>query len=72
MAGATEAMVRGLLAEDPSLDPDDIEVQLVGDRVLLRGRVRTQRERAAAESVVRQIRGVETVENHLTVTGEPI
>ncbi|MBI3944621.1 MAG: BON domain-containing protein [Armatimonadetes bacterium] len=72
MAVTTETMVRALLAEEPNLAADEIAVGVVKDRVVLRGKVRTQRERAAAEAAVRRIRGVRAVENHLVVTGEPI
>ena len=69
---ATEAMVRARLAENPSLDTDDIQACVYGDRIVLQGRVRTQRERDEAEAAARQIRGVDEVDNRLTVTGEPI
>ncbi|NLC57545.1 MAG: BON domain-containing protein [Armatimonadetes bacterium] len=69
---ATEAAIRALLAEHPNLDADDILTQVLGQRVLLRGRVRTQRERMEAEAAVRQVYGIEQVDNELLVTGEPI
>ena len=68
----TESMVRARLAENPNLDTHDIQASVYGDRVVLHGQVRTQRERDEAESAVRQVRGVEDVDNRLVVTGEPI
>ena len=72
MGVTTEATVRGLLAEHPNLDADAVDVDVEGTRVVLRGRVRTQRERDEARAVVRQIRGVDDVDDRLVVTGEPI
>lgn len=69
---ATEAAIRALLAERPNLDADEIQAKVLGHRVLLRGRVRTQRERVEAETAVLQVHGVEDVANELVVTGEPI
>ncbi|HHX41970.1 MAG TPA: BON domain-containing protein [Armatimonadetes bacterium] len=69
---ATEAMIHARLAENPRLDADEIKASVYGPRVVLRGRVRTQREWEEAEAAVRQLRGVEQVENRLVVTGEPI
>jgi len=69
---ATESMVRARLAENPNLNTNDIQASVYGDRVVLHGRVRTQREREEAEAAVRQTRGVDDVDNRLVVTGEPI
>ncbi len=68
----TPTMVHRMLAEHPNLDDSEIEVSVQGRRVVLQGRVRTQREWEEVGSAVCSIPGVEAVENNLVVTGEPI
>lgn len=72
MAPVTEKSVRGILAENPNLDLRDIDVQVEDGCVRLQGRVRTQRESEAAETVVLRHPGVHAVQNNLEITGEPI
>lgn len=72
MTAVTEPMLRALLAEHPNLDMDEIKVCVQDSRVVLSGRVRTQRESDEAEAIVREAPGVQKVTNKLTVTGEPI
>lgn len=72
MVPPVEETLRALLAEDPNLDAEHIEVSFTGGRVTLRGRVRTQRERDEAEAIARGVEGVAEVENRLVVLGEPI
>ena len=56
------------LTIDPRIDATDIEVDVKGAEVTLRGSVRTREEKRYAEDVVERVMGVRDVNNHLKVT----
>ena len=60
--------VNGVLSVWKGVEMSGWEVQAKGDTVTLTGTVRNQEERARIVNVVKQIRGVEKVENKLEVT----
>jgi hypothetical protein len=56
------------LTVDPRVDASDIEVDVKGAEVTLRGSVRSRDEKRYAEDVVEHVMGVRDVNNHLKVT----
>jgi osmotically-inducible protein OsmY len=56
------------LTVDPRVDASDIEVDVKGAEVTLRGSVRSREEKRYAEDVVEHVMGVREVNNHLKVT----
>jgi osmotically-inducible protein OsmY len=55
------------LTVDPRIDASDIEVDVKGAEVTLRGSVRSREEKRYAEDVVEHVMGVRDVNNHLKV-----
>lgn len=55
------------LTIDPRVDASDIEVDVKGSEVTLRGSVRTREEKRYAEDAVERVMGVREVNNHLKV-----
>jgi len=56
------------LTIDPRIDASDIEVDVKGAEVTLRGSVHTREEKRYAEDLVERVMGVRDVNNHLKVT----
>jgi len=56
------------LTVDPRIDASDIEVDVKGAEVTLRGSVRSREEKRYAEDVVEQVMGVREVNNHLKIS----
>jgi osmotically-inducible protein OsmY len=56
------------LTVDPRIDASDIEVDVKGAEVTLRGSVRSREEKRYAEDVVEHVMGVRDVSNHLKVS----
>jgi len=56
------------LTVDPRIDASDIEVDVKGAEVTLRGSVRSREEKRYAEDVVDHVMGVREVNNHLKVS----
>jgi len=56
------------LTVDPRIDASDIEVDVKGAEVTLRGSVRSREEKRDAEDVVEHVMGVRDVNNHLKVS----
>jgi osmotically-inducible protein OsmY len=56
------------LTADPRIDASDIEVDVKGAEVTLRGSVRSREEKRYAEDVVEHVMGVRDVNNHLKVS----
>jgi len=56
------------LTVDPRIDASDIEVDVKGAEVTLRGSVRSREEKRYAEDVVEHVMGVRDVNNHLKVS----
>jgi hypothetical protein len=56
------------LTVDPRIDASDIEVDVKGAEVTLRGSVRSREEKRYAEDVVEHVMGVREVNNHLKVS----
>ena len=56
------------LTVDPRIDASDIEVEVKGAEVTLRGSVRSREEKRYAEEVVEHVMGVRDVNNHLKVS----
>jgi osmotically-inducible protein OsmY len=56
------------LTVDPRVDASDIEVDVKGAEVTLRGSVRSREEKRYAEDVVEHVMGVREVNNHLKVS----
>jgi osmotically-inducible protein OsmY len=56
------------LTVDPRVDASDIEVDVKGAEVTLRGSVRSREEKRYAEEVVEHVMGVRDVNNHLKVS----
>lgn len=59
--------VRETLRDNRSIDPDDINVHVRGDKVILTGRVGTDQEKRIAERVVADRIGLTNVESQLVV-----
>lgn len=66
------AQIRLALVDEQVLRPFDFEPTVVNGSVLLRGEVRTQRQRMEAERVARSVSGVREVINDVTATDEPV
>lgn len=62
------ARVKTRLSADPSINPLAIEVSVHGGVVTLKGRVQTSAQSERAEQIVRQIEGVQGVDNQLQVS----
>jgi BON domain len=56
------------LTVDPRVDASDIEVDVKGAEVTLRGSVRSREEKRWAEDIVEHVMGVREVNNHLKVS----
>jgi osmotically-inducible protein OsmY len=56
------------LKRSAEIDAQQITVETVGDKVILRGNVRSWTERKEAERVAWSAPGVSVVENHITVS----
>lgn len=56
------------LTVDPRIDASDIEVDVKGAEVTLRGSVRSREEKRYAEDIVEHVMGVRDINNHLKVT----
>jgi osmotically-inducible protein OsmY len=56
------------LTVDPRIDASDIEVDVKGAEVTIRGSVRSREEKRWAEDVVEHVMGVRDVSNHLKVS----
>jgi osmotically-inducible protein OsmY len=67
----TTADIRGAVYEalrpDPIIDPDDIDVEVMGGDVLLNGTVPSDAQRAEATAAAQRAAGVTTVHNLLDV-----
>ncbi len=67
----TAADIRGAVYEalrnDPVIDPDDIDVEVMGGDVLLNGTVPSEAQRTEATVAVQRAAGVSTVHNLLDV-----
>jgi hypothetical protein len=61
------ALIRQELDDYPALDADRIELRVEGGRVLLSGRVGTERELQEFEHVLTDVIGIREVENDLVV-----
>jgi osmotically-inducible protein OsmY len=59
--------IRDALVRNAETDAERIRVEVQGDKVILRGTVRSWAERAEAERVAWSAPGVTEVENHITV-----
>ena len=55
------------LADDPFVDASDIEVEITGNEVILKGNVQSREDKRRAEDIVESISGVRHVENRLRV-----
>lgn len=62
--------IRFALEHHAIVDSDNIFVELKGDRVLLKGHVRSWTERKDAEDAAWSIRGIKEVENRIEVEKE--
>lgn len=60
-------LVREHLAENNSIDPDDVTVRIEAGTVVLEGRVGTDGERRIAEHVVTDVAGIVSVRNDIVV-----
>jgi hyperosmotically inducible periplasmic protein len=65
---AITAAINAELVRDEELSPMDVEVDTVGGRVALTGKVPSEAARERAESIASRIDGVVAVENRLTVS----
>ncbi len=65
--GELKRLVRQVLRDYPSIDPDDITIHVQGDKVILAGRVGTAEEKRIAERIVGDRIGITNVESQLTV-----
>lgn len=67
----TAADIRGAVYEalraDPAIDPDDIDVKVMGGDVLLNGTVPSEAQRAEATVAAQRAPGVSTIHNLLDV-----
>jgi len=55
------------LTDDPRIDASDIEVDVRGGEVILRGRVEERRDKRTAEEVIENLPGVKDVKNEIRV-----
>jgi osmotically-inducible protein OsmY len=55
------------LADDPFVDASDIEVEINGNEVILKGNVQSREDKRRAEDIVEAISGVSHVENRLRI-----
>lgn len=60
--------VRMKLANDPDVKGGNLEVEVHGGVVTLKGQVRTAKQRSKAQKLTRKVRGVTEVNNQLSVT----
>lgn len=65
--GELRALIVELLREEPSLDADGVEVSVRAGTVRVRGRLGTEEEIEAVETILLDRLGVENIENELVV-----
>ena len=63
--------IQAKLYQDHTLKTRDISLIAQGGTIVLTGQVQTAEEKAAAEQLARQVRGVKKVVNELAVVGAP-
>ena len=56
------------LASDPDVGSRNIEIEVHGGVVTLKGKVRTEKQREKAEKLVKKVKGVSSVTNQLVVS----
>lgn len=61
-----------ILMMDFDLDASDIEVEVQGEALVLKGEVASRQEKRLAESLVENIRGIRDVHNQLKVKSTPV
>lgn len=61
--------VQAALAADPEIAPTKIDVSAKQGRVSLKGEIKSMVQRKKAESIVRSVDGVRSVDNQLIITG---
>lgn len=66
---AITAAINAALVRDAELSPMDVDVDTVGGRVALTGKVPSEAARERAEAIASRIDGVVAVDNRLTVAG---
>jgi hypothetical protein len=64
-----QARIDKRIADDPSLSALGITTTVLDGKVLLLGTVKSESLKAQVEKAVREIRGVKTVDNQITVSG---
>jgi hypothetical protein len=65
--GELRALVRDRLDEQIAFDPEDVEVNVNGGRVILSGRVGTEEELRVVDHVVTDLIGIQTLTNNVVV-----
>jgi osmotically-inducible protein OsmY len=60
-----------VLVFDPAVDAGEVEIDVDGSRVVLRGTVDSWQEKRLASLAVKKVPGIETLENQLTVAKTP-
>ena len=60
--------VRVRLADDSDVGGQRIDVDVHQGRVVLKGKVRTEQQKAKAEKIAKKVKGVSGVENQLVVS----
>ncbi len=69
---ALQERIEDALYDHPYFEQNRVHVTVDEGRVRLTGRVASERERAAAEDIVRGVNGVKDVKNDLTVSSSPM
>jgi len=63
-------LVRRKLASDPVVKGGAFQVDVKAGAVTLRGKVETGKQKERASKLTRKVKGVQSVDNQLTVTGK--